>query len=159
MPIPPEKLDSATARVALLPGLPVLPTMMPRPLPSIVPELVMPPAKVEALLTTTTAPLSVTDMPPVLVMPPENVLKPAATIAKLSTTIVPLLVMPPEKVETLTAERPLDPCRIVPLLLILPEKTETELTEMAMPVAVSDVSVPVLTMLPANVGTLYTRMA
>lgn len=107
--ISPENAETDCADMPM----PVRPPSIP-PLPVMVPELVIPPAKVELLNSETPA-------------PPE---------------IVPLLVIPPEKVDTAKVrvpkpeprKMPATPAVIDPLLVMPPEKTERPpLIESALP--------------------------
>src|SRR5579863_257775 len=117
--MPPMKVDTLATLMAAV-----------RP-PNSVPELVMPPAKVETVLTPRSTKLA--DIVPELVTPPEKAERPWTRTPKPRTppvgeTIAPELVMPPAKVDRLLPKKPTIipapalPAARVPALVMPPEK-------------------------------------
>jgi hypothetical protein len=90
-----------------------------------VPELPIPPLNCPTLSTAIPVRVPEDEMLPLLVMPPENVLTPKATMPVPAAEIVPLLVIPPENVALPTSM--LASCAVMVPVLRMPPVNVDEL--------------------------------
>ena len=131
---------------------------MPCVCPEIMPELAIPPEKVEPSDTTMPLPLPPAESVPEFLIPPEKFEKLATPMpVQIVEVIVPELLMPPEKVEKPKAEMPvpLTPpplAETVPELVIPPKNVDVKKTLMPCPNA--ELIAPALLMPPVKVGPL-----